>query len=347
MRILEILATYPQLSHTYESSELRSLWPRHEMSVVALRPPEVFDEEHLPYESAPACACGPMQPMYSPGSQGFDECCRALKDVARTIRPRVMHTHYLSMAPVLHEVATSLGLPFTVRTHSVDVLGATFGRLRFLQEYVNDPTCLGVIAFPFVKPVLTTAGAREDKVHECFPVVDFDRFYNPGRNEVGILNVGVASPKKNMQGFLELATRLTSMPVSLYAMGPGTPKLRALNLLLGSPADIPDPVRHSEMPRVYKQHNWLIYTASRKVGTVGWPVAIAEAQAAGVGVCVEGIRDDLNDYVGEAGFVLDDLNDALDIVAQPVPSDMREAGFEQARRSDIRRHQSILEELWR
>ena len=66
-----------------------------------------------------------------------------------------------------------------------------------------------------------------------------------------------------------------------------------------------------------------------------------------MGVCIEGIREDLNDYVGGAGFVVDRLSDTLDIIVEPVPSEMREAGFEQARRSDIRRHLVTLEDLWR
>jgi hypothetical protein len=38
MRILEILKVYSQLTHTYESTELRALWPRHDVSIVALNP---------------------------------------------------------------------------------------------------------------------------------------------------------------------------------------------------------------------------------------------------------------------------------------------------------------------
>ena len=40
-------------------------------------------------------------------------------------------------------------------------------------------------------------------------------------------------------------------------------------------------------------------------------MAIAEAQAAGVGVCMPNIRPDIKEYVGEAGFVYDSIENDL------------------------------------
>ncbi len=81
------------------------------------------------------------------------------------------------------------------------------------------------------------------------------------------------------------------------------------------------------------------------VPTVGWPMAIAEAQASGVGVCMPRIRPDLVEYVGP-GVIYDSIEELYPIVSGPVPDEMREAGFEHARRSDIAEHKHLLTDLW-
>jgi hypothetical protein len=84
------------------------------------------------------------------------------------------------------------------------------------------------------------------------------------------------------------------------------------------------------------------HTASRKLGTVGWPVSIAEAQSSGVGVCMPNLRPDLKDYVGPAGFLYDSIADVARIVSKPFPEELRQLGFEQARKSDVFRHKQVL-----
>ena len=76
------------------------------------------------------------------------------------------------------------------------------------------------------------------------------------------------------------------------------------------------------------------------------PLAVAEAQAAGVGVCMQNIRPDLKDYVGEAGFVFDSFADVANIVSKPFPDDMRQRGFGWAKRCDIADHIRLLTNLW-
>jgi len=125
-----------------------------------------------------------------------------------------------------------------------------------------------------------------------------------------------------------------------------TQKIQALNQQLGEPIDIAEPIQPEDMPAEYKKHEWLVYTASPELRSVGWPMAIAEAQASGVGVCMQGIRPDLAEYVGEAGHLFDRIEEAAEIIAQPFPEAKREAGFEQARKSDVRGHIHRLEELW-
>ena len=77
------------------------------------------------------------------------------------------------------------------------------------------------------------------------------------------------------------------------------------------------------MPAEYKKHQWLVYTASTELRTVGWPLAIAEAQASGVGVVMANIRADIAQYVGSAGFVYDTFEEVHEIVRQSFDHDQR------------------------
>lgn len=149
-----------------------------------------------------------------------------------------------------------------------------------------------------------------------------------------------------MTDFIELARLVPDQRFHLYPLGYRTDELRRANERAGTPVAIHEPVQPEEMPAVYKRSRWLVYTASRRMATVGWPMAVAEAQAAGVGVCVPRIRPDLEELVGGAGILYDDVGELVDVVRGPVPDEQREAGFEHARRSDVRDHLHLLTDLW-
>ncbi|MGH7783968.1 MAG: glycosyltransferase, partial [Candidatus Binatia bacterium] len=122
-------------------------------------------------------------------------------------------------------------------------------------------------------------------------------------------------------------------------------QLRQLSLAKRRPVNFVPPVELEDMPAEYKKHRWLVYTAA-KDGTVGWPMAIAEAQAAGVGVCMANIRPDLSEYVGPAGFLYNSLSEVAELISQPFPAELRELGFEQARKSNVFTHRAALFRLW-
>ena len=82
------------------------------------------------------------------------------------------------------------------------------------------------------------------------------------------------------------------------------------------------------------------------MASVGWPMSVAEAQASGVGVCMANIRPDLKEYVGGAGFLFNSVSEALEIITNPYPEEMRQKGFEQAKKSNIFEHRARLFELW-
>jgi len=149
-----------------------------------------------------------------------------------------------------------------------------------------------------------------------------------------------------MEDFLELAVALPKMEFNLYAMGYQVKGLSQANDRLGSPVNIKPAVEPDDMPREYKKHQWLNYTASPEIIKTGWPVMIAEAQASGVGICMRKIRPDLKEYFGACCFLYDSIPEVRDIISQPFPEELRQIGFEHAKKSDIRRHKHLLTDLW-
>ena len=148
-----------------------------------------------------------------------------------------------------------------------------------------------------------------------------------------------------MEDFIDLSLHCTYQTFNLYPIGYQTEKLIHYNAAKGNPVNIYNSVAHEHMPNIYKQHNWLVYTACEKMATVGWPLCLMEAQAAGLGVCMKNLRPDLNEYLGGAGVLYDSLDELADIIAKPVPEDIRNKGFENSKKADINNHIHLLKNI--
>lgn len=326
MRVLAVFKHYPTLSQTYKENELRALLTDHEVRIASIGGSKAMYRHHLPYDMI---------------EQSSD-----LDQIVAEFQPEVIHGHYLHQIDILHEAAEKADIRFTLRTHSFDVLGLDDDGLRRWLPYVTSDRCAGILAFPFLAERLLKAGYPEDKVVEDWPVVPIDRFYDTSPNQEGILNMGACIPKKNMPAYLALAQSMPERRFSLCPIGFNTERLQDLNRRMGSPVTFHPTVEPEAMPAVYKQHDWLVYTADRQLASVGWPMAIAEAQASGLGILMQNIRPDLRQFIGPAGFLFDDIHEARRILSQPYPLEMREAGFEHCRKSDIQRNIGKLTSLW-
>ena len=58
------------------------------------------------------------------------------------------------------------------------------------------------------------------------------------------------------------------------------------------------------------------------------------------------LRPDIAQFIGGAGFVYNTLQEAVNILRQPYPEELRQLGFEQAKKSDIFVHKNIVTDLW-
>lgn len=353
-RIMYLLTSYPQLSQTYVNVEINAVKDDYDLAVLATHSGDFEDDRPLPYRI-------------------LNET-NAIVEAVREFKPHVLHSHHLLNVELVSAVAHATNTPFTFRGHSFDAMQQRYvnersnairalrgGNIRPLFRWAlnrhvpshlqrpalfNDDLCLGILAFPYTRPFLEKSGIRQDKLIDCYPVIDYQMFYNEGPNGDGVMNVGACMPKKQMEDFVYLGKRMSGTHFDLYPIGHITEQIRQINLAEGEPVIIHEPEQHRFMPSIYKAHRWLCYTASRHYGTVGWPIAVAEAQAAGVGVLMPNLRPDIQDFLGGAGYVYNTLDEAKKILSQPLPDEIRSRGFEQAKLSDIQKHKHLLTDLW-
>ena len=336
LRVLYIVERYPELSESYILNEIEHVTHLYELEICATRPALLPYRNHRTF-----CVSG-------------DEPEQVLSQVWKNFHPQIVHFHYIHIAQKFLAFCEHYNVPFTVRLHSFDTL-RDFGNGRDnhiaamsrYAETVNSDLCLGVLSFPFTIEALVQSGMRQEKLVPTFPVVDVKRFFDHSTNGDQILNVGAAIPKKAMGDFMRLATLVPDKTFNLYAIRDNIDHLRDQNQQLGGHCNVFEAVQPKDMPAIYKRHRWLVYTASMISRNVGWPMAVAEAQAAGVGVCMANIRPDLQEYLGSGGGILfDDVAELKDIVREHVPEEMRERGFEQCWKSDIAKNISQLTDLW-
>lgn len=356
-KVMYVVANYPVLSETYIKNEIEALLrtEKFDLKILCLNGPKdnlrhkgeyEFYKNHQPFTVAST----------------FEEMLAGVE----AFKPDFIHSHWLQLSPLVYKLAKKTNTPFTVRSHSFDVL-ARGGRINFksffknwlkdlpqfqgfhpkdVAKFINSDLCKGVLAFPFAKDILVKAGIKPEKITPTFPVVAVEQFMDKSPNGKSIMNVGACIPKKKMEDFIDLAALNKDKEFNLYAVEYKINQLVDYNKKHGNRVKIVDGVEPELMPTEYKKHQWLVYTASTMINTVGWPLALAEAQASGVGVCIQNIREDLKEYVGEAGYLFNSIEEVSKIIQHDVPNEMRELGFEQAKKSDINAHINKLTELW-
>ena len=85
-----------------------------------------------------------------------------------------------------------------------------------------------------------------------------------------------------MKEFFYIANENPGIRFSLYGIGYDIKKLEKQNESLRNKVIIKDCLEPWQMASEYKKNNWLLYTACHNLKNVGWPMAIAEAQASGL-----------------------------------------------------------------
>lgn len=356
-RVLYFIVSYPTFSETYMHEEIRSLQDRFDVRIITYkesRSPrrEAYDFDVIPYED-PCLVYGAIEHINVRFRRGSQKAFLDRVDaVIEEFQPDILHGHYFGMALLLRRLSERHGIPFTIRTHSMDVLSEPRKKLEANCRAANTEWCARVLSFPANRERLLERGLKEEKVVDCWPVLNFARFYRPEpRPRTGrVMCAGPAIPKKAHKEFVDLADlmRGSGLTFDLYADGPSLEATKEHNTALGGPVNITyaDP---DDMPDVYPQYDWLVYPADRAINKVGLPVAICEAQASGLGVCwqeLPGRRDEQLEFLGGGGFLFRSIEEVPQILSRPYPEEMRQAGFAAARRCDIEATKHLLSDAW-
>lgn len=333
IKVAYLIGDYPQISQTYIHEEISSLRSEYEIKIFTWMKPDLARSHYHPYE--------------------FSHNASELMQKLVAFRPQVLHTHYFNNIQMMESFATQLSIPYTLRTHSFDIWKPKSEKLAKYCHMAKSRWCLRVLCFPEFKEKLIAHGMPEEKVVSTWPVVNYQHFYNPSKpdSQRRIMNVGAALDKKNYPGFIDLASLMQpeGYEFNLYIMGYETEKLIQYNESKGHPVKEITHADYEEMPKIYRAHEWLVYTADPEINTLGLPMAIAEAQASGIGVCLQempGRRGPLLDYLGGAGFLFKTIDELPEILRQPYPEDMRLRGLENAKKCDISAHKVLLSEVW-
>ena len=356
-RVIIFIVCYPNFSETYIHEEIRALYKDYNIKIIAYRASDRPRRDPLPFKIIRyKDSCLVFQPIHkinrkfdSPNQIKF---LKKIDSIIEKFKPDLLHAHYFGLGLLLQKLAERHKIPFTLRTHSMDILSEPDEKIEALCEAVNSPFCLRVITFPAFRDYLVAHGLQSDKLATCWPVVKFTRFYKPDlRSPTGrVLCASPAVVKKGQTDFIDLAKimRGKNITFDLYAKGRHLEFTKKYNGNAGNVVNIKyaDP---DDMPDIYPKYDWLVYTSDVKINKVGFPVGIAEAQASGVGVCwqeLPGRKEEQLEYMGNAGFLFKNVAELSPILSQPVSEEMRLSGLENARKCDIEQHINVLTDSW-
>ncbi len=356
-RVLCFTETYPEFSETYMHEEFLALGQDYEVRVVTLHKSKYPRANALPYIQIgywdAHLSYGPYEQVNtaftSPRQRKF---LAKLDGVLDQFKPDIMHAHYLYLAWLLGHVSDRRGIPWTMRTHSFDMLEKNKARLHAGIDALKSPHCKGVFAFPEFEQDILSRGVPRDIVHAAWPVVNVARFYNEAPREPTrkVMCAGPCTAKKAHTTFIDLAKKMagTGMQFSLYTKGYYAERVAEYNRRLGSPVSIQF-VEPENMAPVYREHDWIVYPSDPAMNTVGLPAAVVEAQASGIGACLQelpGRRAAQLDFLAGGGFLFNSVDEVAEIIAKPYPEEMRRKGFESAKRCDVRLHKEALDRIW-
>ncbi len=358
-RVLVFIVQYPNFSETYMHEELRNLAEDYDVHIITYKKSpfprrETFSYTLIEYD-LPCFVYYPYEQvdwdLTKPESVRF---LASVEEVIKDFQPDILHGHYFGLTILLQHLAEIHKLPFTVRTHSMDVLREPAVKLEKLCALSNSAWCAGILAMPQFRQRLREHGLAESKLVDCFPLINFEKFYKPEKREKSgkIICAGPSSPKKAHKDFVDLALMMkeagSELQFDLYTDGYTLQDTVNYNESKGKPVSIMyvDP---DEMPEIYSQYDWLVYPADPKINRVGFPVGMVEAQASGLGVLWQELperREEQLKNLQGAGILYKKIEEVPALLMQPYPEEMRQKGFERAKLCSAKDQSHLLTDCW-
>lgn len=337
MKILLLYNGYPRLSQTYQMDEAKELNKHHEIMIFSWSwPLYTFDNTYLPF---------------------INDDPRKHMDKIKKFNPDIIHTHFLHNIDVVGHLSLILKKPYSIRTHSFDILSSSNNYLDKIDiiRKINSSKCAFIIVFPEFENLCIKKGIHKDKIITTYPSIAISRFQSvfslPNGND--IMSGGAFLPKKDIFNFVLLAKKIKEIypdkKVRFYSVKEEPEYYDMIikhNIQNGSPVEFLTK-QPSEMPLEYKKHEWLIYSACPILKTVGLPLMIAEAQASGVGVLIYNLRETIKDYITENGYIYNTHNEILEIIKKPFDEIKKKQAFEISSRYNIEENIKEIEEKWK
>jgi hypothetical protein len=334
MKILLLYKGYPRISHGYQIEESVEINKNHQIMIISFEW-ELFTkcDKHLPYI--------------------YNSPIKEINNIKK-FKPDIIHSHYLDTIDVCVQLSNILQIPFTIKSHSFDILKNNYGESKKYIKIINDTKlCLKIIVFPEFFETLIKMGVKEPKLLSMYPIIDTDKFINLEiENGPHIMSGGAFLPKKNIKGFILLSKKIKEKypekQISYYSVMENKSyydEILKFNKINNEPVKFIT-VQPEEMPLEYKKHQWLIYSACSKEKTVGNPLMVAEAQASGVGVIMYKLRDTLRGYITENGYLYNTDEEVLEIISNNFDPEKRIKATEMSKRYDKTEQIKLIENTW-
>ena len=175
-RVLYFIVQYPTFSETYMHEEMQAVAGDVDFKIITYRAARFPRRAPFPYEVIrydDACLVyDPLEKIdRSFGSSTQQLFLERVGEAIERFQPDVLHAHYFGLTLLLEKLAEDHRIPFTVRTHSMDMLSEPPEKIAALCQAANSPWCLRLLAFPAFRNQLIDAGLQPEKVLSCWPVI--------------------------------------------------------------------------------------------------------------------------------------------------------------------------------
>lgn len=281
MRVLYVLAFYPQNSESYVEAEMEFMVERGvEISVWS-----------------------PTQGYGDPSS--FQVYRGPLKDAIASVRPDVVHIHHMTTASRYVDELPKKSV--TVRAHSFDWSDG------LANQMIAHPSVRCLFAFPHlarrVSGTVPLPVAYSDKRIRRFDIKDPKL----------VVRLAAGLPTKNLVDFLKVGNRFKGEVSFTLAVTKGVGVERVAddlhneNKSLGGYVKILSNLSRGNAIGLMQAAGTYMSTYDASAHTFGMPISIAEAMATGAFViCRE--ADGVSEYMGEAKVLYDSLDGAEELI---------------------------------
>jgi hypothetical protein len=257
MKVLYVLAYYPQNSEAYVDAEMSYVIGRG-INVAVWSPRAGYGDK--------------------PRVQVYRD---SLAEAIGAFRPDVIHIHHMTTAAYYLDQLPDNGST-TIRAHSFDWDDALAARL------IGSSKVRRIFAFPHL------ARRANDVEIEPMPVAyDPSLYYRSPKDRNLVVRVSAGLPTKRLEDFIDVGNQLAKFARFTLAMNmvvglesTVVEKMRALNQLQGGQVKILTNLSRADVSALVRDAGIYVSTYDEKSHPFGMPISIAEAQATGAVVLV-------------------------------------------------------------